>query len=86
MAIRIVEGIFEGIVNPNIYSVFSRWAPPKERSRMTSIAYTGMYTGTVVSMPVCGLLAESYGWESLFYFFGNFFFHQNSLNKNDALY
>lgn len=55
---------------PSIHSVWARWAPPLERSRMASIAYAGNYAGTVIAMPASGLLAAAYGWESVFYVFG----------------
>lgn len=37
---------------------------------MATIAFAGNYAGTVVSMPASGLLANFFGWESLFYVFG----------------
>lgn len=55
---------------PCIHAVWARWAPPLERSRLATIAFSGSYAGTVVSMPVCGLLATYVGWESIFYVFG----------------
>ncbi|KAG4073805.1 hypothetical protein HA402_001029 [Bradysia odoriphaga] len=70
MAVRVVEGIFEGVTFPCIHSVWSKWAPPHERSRMATISFAGAYAGTVVAMPLSGILASSWGWESLFYFFG----------------
>lgn len=50
--------------------MWSKWAPPFERSRMVVAAFTGNYIGIVVSLPVSGILAQSYGWESVFYVFG----------------
>lgn len=70
MAVRVVEGIFEGVTFPCIHAVWSKWAPPHERSRMATISFAGAYAGTVVAMPLSGILASSWGWESLFYFFG----------------
>lgn len=70
IAIRVIEGIAEGVTFPCIHAVWARWAPPKERSRMASTAFAGNYAGTVVAMPLSGLLATAYGWESLFYVFG----------------
>lgn len=70
IAVRVIEGIFEGVTFPCIHAVWSRWAPPLERSRMASLAFAGNYAGTVVSMPLSGLLAANYGWESVFYVFG----------------
>ena len=37
-----------------------------------TIAYSGSYFGTVISMGVCGLLAENLGWPSIFYVAGTF--------------
>lgn len=50
--------------------MFSKWAPPFERSRMVVAAFTGNYIGIVVSLPVSGILSQSLGWESVFYVFG----------------
>ena len=33
----------------------------------------GMYLGTVIAMPLAGVLAEHISWESIFYVFGGFF-------------
>lgn len=70
LAVRVIEGIFEGVTFPCIHAVWSKWSPPLERSRMASIAFAGNYAGTVVSMPLSGILAGKYGWESVFYVFG----------------
>uniref|UniRef100_A0A6I9VI59 Sialin n=1 Tax=Bactrocera dorsalis TaxID=27457 RepID=A0A6I9VI59_BACDO len=70
LAVRIIEGVFEGVTFPCIHAVWSRWSPPLERSRMASIAFAGNYAGTVIAMPSSGLLASAYGWESVFYVFG----------------
>lgn len=70
IAVRVVEGVFEGVTFPCIHAVWSRWSPPLERSRMASLAFAGNYAGTVVSMPLSGILAVKYGWESIFYVFG----------------
>lgn len=55
---------------PCIHAVWARWAPPLERSRMATIAFAGTYVGTIVSMPLSGILANKFGWESIFYVFG----------------
>ncbi|XP_065341535.1 sialin-like isoform X1 [Cloeon dipterum] len=67
---RIIEGIFEGVTYPSIHAVWSRWAPPLERSRLVTIAFSGSYFGTVISLPLSGYLAETFGWASIFYVFG----------------
>lgn len=72
LAVRIIEGIFEGVTYPCIHAIWAKWAPPLERSRLATIAFSGSYVGTVVSMPLCSILASALGWESIFYFFGAF--------------
>lgn len=72
IAIRVLEGIFEGVTFPAMHALWSRWAPPLERSKLVTMAYSGSYFGTVVSMGVCGLLGEHLGWESIFYVAGTF--------------
>lgn len=37
---------------------------------MVVAAFTGNYIGIVVSLPVSGILAQTWGWESVFYVFG----------------
>lgn len=47
---------------------------------MATIAFAGNYAGTIVSMPVSGILANKLGWESCFYVFGNEIRYSNRLN------
>ncbi|XP_066138412.1 sialin [Euwallacea fornicatus] len=70
LAVRIVEGIFEGVTYPCIHAVWARWAPPLERSKLATIAFSGSYAGTVFAMPTCAYLANTFGWPSIFYFSG----------------
>ncbi|XP_055626995.1 sialin-like [Toxorhynchites rutilus septentrionalis] len=70
IAIRVLEGLLEGVTFPCSHAFWSQWAPPSERSRMSSIAFSGAFAGTVVTMPLSGVLASSWGWESVFYVFG----------------
>ncbi|XP_068081868.1 vesicular glutamate transporter 1 [Anabrus simplex] len=70
IAIRIVEGLLEGLVMPSINHVWSRWAPPLERSRLATFAVSGCNVGTVLVLPISGLLASTVGWPSIFYVFG----------------
>ncbi|XP_049865733.1 vesicular glutamate transporter 1-like isoform X1 [Pectinophora gossypiella] len=70
IAVRVIEGLFEGVTYPCIHAVWSRWAPSEERARLATFAFSGSYAGTVVSMPVCSLLAHYTGWPGIFYVFG----------------
>ena len=40
----------------------SRWAPPLERSRLAAVAFSGSYVGTVIALPLSGVLAEHINW------------------------
>ncbi|KAJ8967879.1 hypothetical protein NQ317_016091 [Molorchus minor] len=45
-----------GVTYPAVHDIWSRWAPPKERTRLATIAFSGSYVGTVVAMPVSAYL------------------------------
>ncbi|XP_055339515.1 sialin-like [Paramacrobiotus metropolitanus] len=70
LVIRVIQGFTEGFSYPAMHALLGKWAPPLERSRMAAISYSGVQTGTVITMILCGVLAENLGWESIFYFFG----------------
>ncbi|XP_012273084.1 vesicular glutamate transporter 2 [Orussus abietinus] len=70
VALRIVEGICEGVTYPCIHAVWANWAPPLERSKLATLAFSGSFVGTVFAMPISGIMAEYLGWESVFYSFG----------------
>ncbi|XP_058795402.1 sialin-like [Phymastichus coffea] len=70
LVIRVIEGLFEGVTYPAINAIMANWAPPLERSRLTTLAYAGSFVGTVLAMPICSIMAERLGWSSLFYVFG----------------
>ncbi|XP_075232404.1 vesicular glutamate transporter 1-like isoform X2 [Lycorma delicatula] len=67
---RVIEGLFEGVTYPAMLGVWSRWAPPAERSRLVTIVFSGSYFGTVAALPLSGALAENQGWSAVFYIFG----------------
>ncbi|XP_012945000.1 sialin [Aplysia californica] len=72
IACRILEGLFEGVTYPAIHAIWSKWAPPAERTKLATFGFSGSYFGTVVSMVLSGALAESAaGWQSIFYVFGS---------------
>ncbi|KAG8259607.1 hypothetical protein J6590_008642 [Homalodisca vitripennis] len=70
IAIRFIEGLFEGVTYPSIIAVWSRWAPPQERARLVTIAFAGRYFGTVVNGPVFLLIINTLGWSYIFYVTG----------------
>lgn len=48
IAMRIGEGIGGGVTFPAMHVMLANWAPPTERSVMSSITYAGTALGTVV--------------------------------------
>lgn len=53
-----------------MHVMLANWAPPSERSVMSSIVYAGTALGTVISMLSAGVLAATLGWEAVFYVMG----------------
>ncbi|GJQ72178.1 hypothetical protein Trydic_g3270 [Trypoxylus dichotomus] len=70
LAMRIGEGIGGGVTFPAMHVMLAHWAPPAERSVMSSIVYSGSALGTVISMLLAGVIAGSLGWEAVFYIMG----------------
>ncbi|XP_031343254.1 sialin-like [Photinus pyralis] len=70
IAVRALDGLFEGMTYPSVYMIWAEWVPPLERSRIASMAFSGCYIGTLVTIPLSALLAEKLGWEYIFYVTG----------------
>ncbi|GFY47713.1 hypothetical protein TNIN_205181 [Trichonephila inaurata madagascariensis] len=71
--LRICEGLGEGVTFPAMHAMLGSWLPKYERSMLSTIIYSGAQIGTVISMPISGLLCDSDflgGWPSVFYVFG----------------
>ncbi|CAH1107273.1 unnamed protein product [Psylliodes chrysocephalus] len=72
IVVRFIQGLGEGPIVPCTHALLAKWIPPNERSRMGAFVYAGAQFGTVISMPLSGLLSECrYGWPSIFYVFGS---------------
>uniref|UniRef100_A0A6M2DZ02 Putative inorganic phosphate cotransporter rhagoletis zephyria n=1 Tax=Xenopsylla cheopis TaxID=163159 RepID=A0A6M2DZ02_XENCH len=70
-ALRVIQGLSQGFFFPSCHAILAQWAPPVERGRLATYAYGGSQFGTVLAMPLSGLLASSsMGWPSIFYFIG----------------
>jgi len=58
---------------PAASTMWSRWAPPGERSRLIAFGNAGSQIGNVVALPLGGFLCVNGfdgGWPSIFYVFG----------------
>lgn len=70
-ALRVLEGLCQGVLFPSTHSLLSKWAPVSERATLGTYCYSGSQFGTVVMLSVSGILASSFmGWPSIFYFSG----------------
>jgi ACS family sodium-dependent inorganic phosphate cotransporter-like MFS transporter 5 len=65
--------IFFVVENMYIFQthLINLWAPPRERSRLISAAMAGMHCGTIISLPMSGVILTYLGWRSIFYIFGS---------------
>lgn len=70
--VRILQGLVEGVTYPACHGIWSKWAPPLERSRLATTSFCGSYAGAVVAMPLAGVLVQYSGWPSVFYVYGSF--------------
>ncbi|KAG9273108.1 vesicular glutamate transporter 3 [Astyanax mexicanus] len=72
MFVRILQGLVEGVTYPACHGMWSKWAPPLERSRLATTSFCGSYAGAVIAMPLAGILVQYVGWPSVFYIYGVF--------------
>ncbi|GIX89354.1 hypothetical protein CEXT_804531 [Caerostris extrusa] len=73
IVLRVLEGLGEGVTFPAMHAMLGSWLPKYERSMLSTIVYSGAQIGTVISLPISGLLCDSNflgGWPSVFYVFG----------------
>ncbi|XP_046664250.1 vesicular glutamate transporter 2-like isoform X1 [Homalodisca vitripennis] len=70
ITIRVIQGLFEGVTYPSIIAVWSRWAPPQERARLVTIAFSGGFFSFLVNPPVCRFIAYTLDWSFIFYITG----------------
>ncbi|KAI8436412.1 hypothetical protein MSG28_010008 [Choristoneura fumiferana] len=67
-AARVCMGLTQACLYPASHTLIGRWLPAHERTTYTGIVYGGSMIGTVVAMPVSGILAETaIGWKLIFY-------------------
>ncbi|ESO94215.1 hypothetical protein LOTGIDRAFT_161423 [Lottia gigantea] len=71
--LRMLIGCTNAVCLPGIFFILSTWAPPDEKSRMSSILFAGNTFGNVLAFPIAGLLCKygfAGGWPSVFYVSG----------------
>ncbi|KAK7580640.1 hypothetical protein V9T40_001269 [Parthenolecanium corni] len=67
---RLLDGVVQGLVPACVMEICAHWAPPEERSRIIVCSIVGLYLGTAYSYPLCGFVAQLFGWPAVFYVSG----------------
>ena len=73
IALRIVQGLGEGVTYPAMEALMAHWLPVGIRTTGLSLVHAGGSVGIVSGMAISGVLADSDimgGWPSVFYSFG----------------
>ncbi|XP_001654157.2 vesicular glutamate transporter 1 [Aedes aegypti] len=68
--VRVLQGLVEGVTYPACHGIWRFWAPPLERSRLATMAFSGSYAGVVIGMPMSGILTGWISWHAPFFFYG----------------
>ncbi|KAL1784705.1 sodium-dependent phosphate transport protein 3 isoform X1 [Sigmodon hispidus] len=71
IVIRTVQGMAQGMAWTGQFTIWAKWAPPLERSKLTSIAGSGAAFGSFIILFVGGLISQALGWPFIFYIFGS---------------
>ena len=73
VALRVLEGMLEGVMLPATHALLSRWTPKTQTTRAVTVAFSGQECGLVIGMLLGGVLSDhgfASGWPSVFYVFG----------------
>ncbi|XP_065208352.1 sialin-like isoform X2 [Planococcus citri] len=69
---RIVEGTFDGFAYAATCDIWSRWIPMNELPQVIAFSHVGHNVAAALTFPLCGLIAQHFGWAMIFYFSGTF--------------
>ncbi|KAJ8946318.1 hypothetical protein NQ318_004207 [Aromia moschata] len=69
---RVLQGFGQSFLFPCVHTLLSKWSAVNDRAKVGSFTYAGVPLGTLISMPVTGILCkiENVGWPASFYLFG----------------
>lgn len=69
--LRMLVGLGEAVVFPANNALWSKWAPPAERTLLITWCTAGQLAGSAISLAVSGALCDaSGGWQRVFLWFG----------------
>uniref|UniRef100_A0A0K8TRD0 Putative permease of the major facilitator superfamily protein n=1 Tax=Tabanus bromius TaxID=304241 RepID=A0A0K8TRD0_TABBR len=64
--LRVLLGFLLGASWPAIHPIAAVWVPPMDRSKFIANMMASAL-GAAVTMPICGVLIDQWGWQSVFY-------------------
>ena len=67
VALRILQGVLEGVTFPSLHAMTARWVPVEERNSFIARSYFGSVFGMIITLPMCGAIVKVWGWEVAFY-------------------
>ncbi|XP_045407887.1 sodium-dependent phosphate transport protein 4 isoform X3 [Lemur catta] len=67
---RVVHGLSQGSGFGGQFAVWEKWSLPHERSRLCTIALSGMALGSFTALLTGGFITQAIGWPFAFYIFG----------------
>ncbi|XP_017467115.1 PREDICTED: putative inorganic phosphate cotransporter [Rhagoletis zephyria] len=66
--IRLLQGLFQGLIFPAIHEHLAKWSPLHERNLLGALSLSGTDCGTVIALASSGLIASSsLGWPGISY-------------------
>lgn len=54
-----------------MHCMWSKWAPPNERSRLSTFGLSGSYIGSMFSLSFGGVIVKLLNWQAVFYMIGS---------------
>ncbi|XP_060045255.1 sodium-dependent phosphate transport protein 4 isoform X2 [Erinaceus europaeus] len=67
---RILQGLAQGSGLGGQCALWEKWGPPQERSRLCTIALSGLMLGVFIAILLGGVISQAFGWPFVFYIFG----------------
>ena len=67
---RIILGTLHAVAFPAMSGAWGAWAPPAEKTSLNGIYASGASIGTLIIFTLAGYIADTLGWEAVFYVTG----------------
>ncbi|XP_054282826.1 putative inorganic phosphate cotransporter isoform X2 [Macrosteles quadrilineatus] len=69
--LRFLMGLGEGTTFPALSTLLAQWAPPLEKSKLSSLCFAGVQLGMIIATSLGGIIIQyTASWASVFYVFG----------------